>query len=466
MSSSKQNATRRARRGALGQFEAVRGKRGTTFRLRITLPADVYPDVPAGERRPSETLGRDYGEDAIDRREAEARADRLLAQIRLGQYRTRRQREQDRAAREAGRVEVPLFQPFSEEWLERRRVLGGRRGTGLSASGENDLSWRLGHLCAWFGGMRLDEIDEAEVERFAAAKRGAPVGAGGLNPTSTNKVLSTLEAVLQTAVRHRRIDRNPVAGYRVPGARYVAAILETAAQASALLDAADALDREREARGNGGGRGHFRRGHARPLLATLLLAGLRIDEALSLRWRDVHLPGRAAGHAHLRPAEDVAWLRVREGKTENAARTVRLRGPLAEILRDLRERRGGAADGLVFGTATGGKDSASNVRRRLLAPAVERANRALGEAGEETIPEGLTPHGLRHTHVTVRFLLGEEPGRVADEVGHADAGFTYSRYRKRAERLTGPGRELEAARWRALLDGREEPPEAGVAAAV
>jgi integrase len=436
---SKQHGTRRSRRDAHGQFEAVPGKRGTTFRLRITLPRDLYPDASGAQRRPSETLGRNYGSDAIDRREAEARAERLLAQVRLGQYRTRAQRAADRAAVEAGRVEAPTFYRFAEEWLDRRRVLGGRRGRGLSESGESDLSWRLAHLNGWFAGMTLDQITEEEVERFAAAKRAAAVGEGGLSATSTNKMLSTLEAIMLTAVRHRRIERNPVAGFRVPGARYVAPILSTAAQASALLDAADVIDR----------RGRLRQGHGRALLATLLYGGLRIDEALSLRWRDVRLPEQGGGATRrLRAVEEAGWVKVREGKTENAERTVDLLPPLAAELADLRARRAGERDALVFGTARGKKDSASNVRCRLLAPAVEIANAALERAEEETIPDGLTPHGLRHTHVSVRFLLGEEAGYVADQVGHADAGFTYSRYRKRINRRDG-----EVDRLRDLFSG-------------
>jgi hypothetical protein len=40
------------------------------------------------------------------------------------------------------------------------------------------------------------------------------------------------------------------------------------------------------------------------------------------------------------------------------------------------------------------------------------------------------------------LMLGEEAGYVADQVGHADAGFTYSRYRKRIERRDGEPERL------------------------
>ena len=50
----------------------------------------------------------------------------------------------------------------------------------------------------------------------------------------------------------------------------------------ALLDAAGALDLARESRAPP---------HRRALLAVLALAGLRIGEALALRWRDVDRAG-------------------------------------------------------------------------------------------------------------------------------------------------------------------------------
>lgn len=42
------------------------------------------------------------------------------------------------------------------------------------------------------------------------------------------------------------------------------------------------------------------------------------------------------------------------------------------------------------------------------------------------------------------LALGEEAGYVADQVGHADAGFTYSKYRKRIARRDGEPERLRA----------------------
>lgn len=318
MSSTDSTRRRARRKDATGQVYVRQTKRGAIYGLRFK---------SLDGERVYETLGRSW--EGPDRRKAEGRAERLLAQVRLGQYRTRAEREAERAQREAAKTTVQTFAEFSEEWFERRKTVGGRRGTGLSASGKSDLSWRLAHLCGWFGGMRLDEIDEEEVERFATAKAAAPRGAGGLGAASVNKCLSTAESVLAVAVRWRRIDRNPFSGYRLSAPRRRAVHLDRAAQVVALLDAADVLDRERR----------LGRGHGRVLLSTLVFGGLRINEALALTWRDVNLAD--------------GWLKVREGKTEAATRQVQLYPPLREELASLKARKDPARDALVFPTAAG-----------------------------------------------------------------------------------------------------------------
>ena len=73
--------------------------------------------------------------------------------------------------------------------------------------------------------------------------------------------------------------------------------------------------------------------------------------------------------------------------------------------------------------------NASNVRNRLLARAVERANERLAKAQAPPLPEKLTPHKLRHTFASLLVALGTDPGAVMDQLGHEDAAFTLRVYR-------------------------------------
>jgi len=56
-----------------------------------------------------------------------------------------------------------------------------------------------------------------------------------------------------------------------------------------------------------------------------------------------------------------------------------------------------AAEAYVFATATGAKHQATNIRKRVLAPAVQGANAALAQHEVEPLPDDLTPHSLRRT---------------------------------------------------------------------
>jgi integrase len=181
-------------------------------------------------------------------------------------------------------------------------------------------------------------------------------------------------------------------------------------QVAALLDAAGELDaaaRERtESRDTG---------RRRPLLATLTLAGLRIGEALDLRWRHLRLPARK--------------LKVPGTKTEAAAREVDLSPVLMELLMEYRARAHFTEpDDYVFATGTGRRDGESNVRRRSLAPAVEKANASLADDGGEPI-EHVTPHSLRRTFISLLLASGADVPYVMAQAGHSAPGVNTRRVR-------------------------------------
>ncbi len=407
-----------------GEFRERKRQQGKAWSVRL------YVTLDDGRRiRVAESVGRSWGKDAITRQEAERRAERIVAAAKLGQYvpKKERKRRAEQAATET--PTVPYFGPFADEWLERQKTVGGRRGGGLTDRGYEFTRWKVDHLTAWFGGLRLDQVTEEEIDRFAAAKLAAPIGEGGLNGTSVNKMLSTLRAILRAAVRYRHIDRNTAEGASVAQSKYVAAHLETAAQITALLDAASTLDRGRRGR----------EGHGRAVLSALVFGGLRIGEALALRWQDVDL-GRGV-------------IRVRASKTDAGIRRVNILAPLRDDLISLKLRRPNEPGDLVFATATGKPDNPSNIRNRVLADAIEKANEKLAKDGEEPISESLTPHGLRHTYASILVAMKEDPRYVMGQIGHAHAGFTLGHYSKEMGRRDG-----EPERLRALVTG--EPIEA------
>ncbi|MGH2973726.1 MAG: tyrosine-type recombinase/integrase [Solirubrobacterales bacterium] len=191
----------------------------------------------------------------------------------------------------------------------------------------------------------------------------------------------------------------------------------------------------------------------RALLATLTLAGLRISEALDLRWRDVDL---AAGR-----------LRVADAKTDAGVRQVDLFPALREELSIHKaQTRFGGAEEFVFSTERGARQDRNNARRRVVIKSVERANENLTRRGSNPLPEGITPHSLRRTFISLLLATGAEVPYVMRQVGHSDPKVTLSIYAQVMYRGKGERERLkivsEGSDW-ALLDtgGASEAPEPG-----
>jgi integrase len=229
--------------------------------------------------------------------------------------------------REPIRPETPSFGAFAMEWFARQCLEGGSKRVGLAPSSQAELRWALDHLLEHLAAMPIDTITIADVDRYRLAK----VNQGRLSANSINKTLTALAAILELAVEYELIDRNPAKGRR----RRLAATkpnrpwLDRADQIIALLDAAGTLDREAQ----------FRSGQRRALLATLIFAGLRLGEALSLHWQDIDL---AAG-----------VIRIRRAKTPTGIRDVNVLPILLDELHAYKARHADEHDSLLFVTSTG-----------------------------------------------------------------------------------------------------------------
>jgi integrase len=138
---------------------------------------------------------------------------------------------------------------------------------------------------------------------------------------------------------------------------------------------------------------------------TLAWAGLRIGEASALRWRDVDLSG--------------GTIRVRQSKTDAGIRDVDVQLELRDELVEWRAAtRLAGGDDLVFPTREGTR------RDR------ERANERLDAAGKPRLPDGLSPHALRHSFASWLIGEGEDRACVMEQIGHTDPKVTLGIYAK------------------------------------
>lgn len=313
----------------------------------------------------------------------------------------------------------PTFGELATQWFEGASP-GWRKRT------QEHYSWALHkHLMPFFAQHRLAEITVQEVDRYRGLKvrerkdleearheqLTKPLAERKrlprpLSNRSINTTIRLLATILGLALEYGYIARNPARGRKrmlkesKPSRTYL-----QPEQVAALLRAAGRMDRN-------ACEGDDRR--RQTLLGVLVLAGLRIGEALDLRWRDVDPTG--------------GWFQVAEAKTDAGIRIVYLTPVLQEMLLEYRTRvRHNGPNDRVFPTKKGKRDNPSNIRNRLLAVAVRQANEELRKTGGQEI-RGITPHSLRRTYISLALASGADVPYVMEQAGHADSRMTLGIY--------------------------------------
>lgn len=383
-------------RQATGQIVVRKRARGCVYGLRFR----AYGD------RQYVTLGTDA--DGWTQHRAEAELENVLADVRRGIWRPPHPDPAPTPATD------PTFHEFASEWWAAKKPE-------VRPKTQVDYEWQLtSHLLPFFAKHRLSQITVAEVDRYRKAK----VAEHRLSPASINKTLVRLGQILDLADEYGIAGdrwRNPLRvnprNRKLKAAKPAAVWLDRSDQIEALLDAASELDTR--ARPD---RRHVPR---RTMLATLVFAGVRLGELTGLRWRDVDL---AAGRLYVAGELDQRT-RGRNAKTEAGVRHVELLPALRETLTTYKAgcARTGAND-LVFATSRGARFSGDNIRNRVFEPALKLANEGRVSVDLSPLPEGLTPHKLRHTCCSLLFVCGYELPRVMQMLGHADSSVTLRIY--------------------------------------
>jgi integrase len=375
-------------RPPIGQVIERERRRGRVFALRFR----------AYGKRHYVTTG------ARDRREAEAELANALADVRRGIWKPPAQ---------TTRIEAPPAEPsfheFASEWVARRRHEVDPRTA-------EHWEWALScHLLPVFASSLLSEITPATVDRYKLGKlreREDKLVDRPLSNSSINKTLKVFAQVLDDAVEYGHLESNPARGRkrRLKAAKPRRTWLELD-EVRALLDAG---------------------GKSRALLATMILAGLRVGELCSLRWRAVDL---ARGR-----------LTVEESKTDaGTGRVIDLSPMLLDELKVWKaDARSAEADDLVFPTRNGTMQHRANISSRVLGKAIERANAKPAEADRPKIADGVTNHTLRRTFASLLYEAGASPAYVMSQMGHASSALALEVYARKMERDRDTGSRMDA----------------------
>ena len=349
-------------------------------RVRSSVPGVYYRVTAAGQRTYEFTYRDSTGRQRWQcgyATLAAARGDRAVLQHR----------------RQRGERVVPIkatFADFAGDWLTAQHH--------LRPSTRERYRWAIEtQLIPRFGRARLSDIREDDVANLIADRSAT------LQPSSVRAILTVLSRILGRAVRRGALPVNPVSGLerweRPKGRPREMRILQRDEIARFLAAAPD---------------------RHRPLLATLIFCGLRIGEALALRWSDVDL---AAGRLRVRWQIDATTGRRVEPKTATAKRDIVLMPALAKLLAAHRIASPYSSDDdPVFASRAGTALLRSNVRTRILRPTVDAA----GLGGHERPP--LRAHDLRHTFASLLIAAGASVVFVASQMGHRKPTVTLDVY--------------------------------------
>jgi integrase len=233
--------------------------------------------------------------------------------------------------------------------------------------------------------------------------------AEGLSSWYIHGILTALSAMFRFAVRRDLVDANPVRsldrGDRPSPKR----------REEARYHDRDEIDRLLAKLSDG----------FRPVATVCAFAGLRVSEALALRWQDVDF---AAGMLH-----------VPGTKTAASKQPVPMTGDLAAELRAHRNRHPGVGEALLFRTGDG------KPRTR---HAVANAVRVAGDRAKLNPPgaKPVAPHDLRHSCAGLLFAAGVSVPKVAAILRHASPRITLTVYAGLVESQRAELRDdLEAA---------------------
>lgn len=297
-------------------------------------------------------------------------------------------------------------QAYSERWLRQVKAI---LKPATVDSYSNGL--RL-HILPVFGAWKIRELQRGRIKAFLTAMLERKSG-------GTVKILhATIRAMLNAAIDDGLIHSNP--------ALRLGRTLRLGKAKATRQEEIKALDAEQIAKLLSAAQQRTRAHYA--LFFTMARTGMRISEALALRWDDVDL-----GRREIRVARSVdAWGRVDTPKSGHG-RTVDMSEGLASVLSShlaklqakwmrqplKRDQPKGDLPELVFPSRTWGFLDHSNIQKQF-----KNALRAAG------LPDHFSPHSCRHSFASLLLQAGESVVYVQRQLGHSSIQLTVDTYGK------------------------------------
>jgi integrase len=302
---------------------------------------------------------------------------------------------------------------FAREWVERYQGTG-RRGFRENTRTEYRRLLDAYALRFFSECKRLTETTPRDLAQFVAWLADEKAQGKRLSDSSIANAAVPLRAMFATAVREGLLRHNPATNLALPHRPKIEEEEDEEVRPLSRQQLADFL-------------GLVNPRH-RLLFEVLASCGLRISEAIGLRWRDLHLDGSTP---HLKVRRAIVKKRVEPPKTRHAKRQVPLSPELVSKLRAYHaETEWPGGDDLVFCSLTGTPLDPNNLRARVLKPVAQEAGAPW--AGFHTFP---------HTYASLMLAGGAnvlQLSRARAPLARVHPHRVYAPPRRRARAGPGP----------------------------
>lgn len=311
----------------------------------------------------------------------------------------RKQAELACAAEEAAR---PLVWQYAKQWYElNTKDLGQKRKDDYRNAINNHIAPVIGNK----------ELSAVTLNDGLAILQQAPP-----SKSSQQKIVTTLKRIFESAADNGIIEKSPFTKLKAGGKPAEEKKPLTRGQQAALCAAVRGCSVE-------------------PFVFLCLYAGLRREEALGLKWENVHLD---APTPFLDVRTSCSWQGKNQAvvsdslKSTAAKRSVPIPPPLFECLSAM---RADSTSDFVVCNQSGGAVSATGFRRmwEAVKRRTVRAGYALGDKVNNhnvtvSLDFHVTPHQLRHTYITELIQAGADIKTVQYLAGHATVQLTLNIY--------------------------------------
>lgn len=318
-----------------------------------------------------------------------------------------------KGARQAGErrpVAKVLFGPYFTSWI---KGYVGRTSRGFSETTRPEYKRPIkAHALPQWKAWKLAEIEPADVRELFADMR-----EDGCTTSQIKKTRAALSVMFATAVEDGLRPSNPILGVRIPAGPEGEEETEEKAKALTraelgILLAAISKD-------------------WRLFFEFLTHSGLRISEAVGLRWEHLDLGEKPK----VRVREQFYKGKRKRLKSGAGKREIPLSPSMAKRLLAHRRDDYRGPKTPVFASKVGTELLPANVYRRVLAPAAIGIGLKVeidieDEDGEPAKRDrsAVSFHNFRHTCASLLFDEGRNIKQVQEWLGHADPGFTLRTY--------------------------------------